>query len=406
MRALIPAALVVLVACGGEASSPKKPPPPPPREVQLVTVAPTEARVAGEYLGTLLSRASLTVMPQVAGYVRKLHVRPGQRVRVGDPLVEIDAREESAALSSASAQAEAAAAALALAEQSRTRIEALHREGLATAAELDKVRADVAAAGAAVRAAGAQVSQRRVAVGNRVVRAAVPGAIGEVVVRLGDYVTATTRLTTIAGGDGLELTLGIPAPRARGLVDDAPIEVLGDDGQVLHTTRAFYVAAEADPRTQLVAVKAAVPADLGLRPAELVRARLIYSAGPALQVPAMAVVRQSGAAFVFVAVEKAGALIAERRLIQLGALGPRGFVVAAGLNPGERIAVSSVQSLRDGAAIKPAAPKPDGAAPVKPDGAAPPAPDGKPAAPPDDKAAGAPVAPTTPAATPAAGSGR
>lgn len=406
MRALIPAALVVLVACGGEASSPKKPPPPPPREVQLVTVAPTEARVAGEYLGTLLSRASLTVMPQVAGYVRKLHVRPGQRVRVGDPLVEIDAREESAALSSASAQAEAAAAALALAEQSRTRIEALHREGLATAAELDKVRADVAAAGAAVRAAGAQVSQRRVAVGNRVVRAAVPGAIGEVVVRLGDYVTATTRLTTIAGGDGLELTLGIPAPRARGLVDDAPIEVLGDDGQVLHTTRAFYVAAEADPRTQLVAVKAAVPADLGLRPAELVRARLIYSAGPALQVPAMAVVRQSGAAFVFVAVEKAGALIAERRLIQLGALGPRGFVVAAGLNPGERIAVSSVQSLRDGAAIKPAAPKPDGAASAKPDGAAPPTPDGKPAAPPDDKAAGAPVAPTTPAATPAAGSGR
>lgn len=406
MRALIPAALVVLVACGGEASSPKKPPPPPPREVQLVTVAPTEARVAGEYLGTLLSRASLTVMPQVAGYVRKLHVRPGQRVRVGDPLVEIDAREESAALSSASAQAEAAAAALALAEQSRTRIEALHREGLATAAELDKVRADVAAAGAAVRAAGAQVSQRRVAVGNRVVRAAVPGAIGEVVVRLGDYVTATTRLTTIAGGDGLELTLGIPAPRARELVDDAPIEVLGDDGQVLHTTRAFYVAAEADPRTQLVAVKAAVPADLGLRPAELVRARLIYSAGPALQVPAMAVVRQSGAAFVFVAVEKAGALVAERRLIQLGALGPRGFVVAAGLNPGERIAVSSVQSLRDGAAIKPAAPKPDGAASAKPDGAAPPTPDGKPAAPPDDKAAGAPVAPTTPAATPAAGSGR
>jgi hypothetical protein len=208
----------------------------------------------------------------------------------------------------------------------------LHREGLATAQELDKVRADVAAATAAVRAAGAQVSQRRVAVGNRVVRAAVPGAIGEVVVRLGDYVTATSRLTTIAGGDGLELTLGIPAPRARGLVDDAPIEVLGDDGQVLHTTRAFYVAAEADPRTQLVAVKAAVPADLGLRPAELVRARLIYSAGPALQVPAMAVVRQSGAAFVFVAVEKAGALIAERRLIQLGALGPRGFVVAAGLN--------------------------------------------------------------------------
>jgi multidrug efflux pump subunit AcrA (membrane-fusion protein) len=262
MRSLI-FLVSMLVACG-DAAKPK-PAAPPPRPVQVQIMAPAEARVSGEYLGSLLSRASLTVLPQVAGYVRKILVRPGQVIKVGAPIVEIDAREESAALTSASAQADSAAASLALAEQSRARIEALHREGLATAQELDKSRADVAAATASVRAAGAQVSQRRVAVGNRVVRAAVPGVIGDVAVRLGDYVTATSRLTTIAGDDGLELTIGGagapgPGPRARRADRGARRRRRG----AAHH-QAFYVAAEADPRTQLVAVKAMIPA--GPRPA-------------------------------------------------------------------------------------------------------------------------------------------
>ena len=343
-------AVVILSACDKQASG-APPPAPPPREIEIVTVAPAEARVTGEYLGSLLSRASVTVLPQVAGYIRKIHVKPGQRVAAGAPVVDVDAREEGAALVSASAQAESARAALALAEQSRSRVEALHREGLATAQELDQRRADVAAAEAAVRAAGAQVSQRRIALGNNVVRAAVPGVIGDVQVRLGDYVTATTRLTTIAGGDGLELTVAIPASRARGLAPGTPVEVLGDDGKVLLTSPAFFVAPEADPRTQLVAVKAAFTADVGLRPSELVRARVVYSVGTAIQVPAMAVVRQSGQPFVFVVVERDGKQVVERRLVQLGALGANGFVVEKGLAAGDRVAVSAIQALRDGAAV-------------------------------------------------------
>ena len=357
--------VAAVAACDGKGATSGKPPPPAPREIDVHVVAPAEARVTGEYLGSLLSRASLTVLPQVNGYVRKIHVKPGQKVAAGAPLVEVDSREESAALASASAQAESAKAALALAEQSRARVEALHREGLATAQELDQRRADVTAAQAAVRAAGAQVSQRQVAVGNHVVRAAVPGVVGDVQVRLGDYVTATTRLTTIAGEEGgLELTVGVPAVRARGLATGTPVELLGEDGAVLLTSPSFFVAPEADPRTQLVAVKAIFKEDIGLRPSELVRARVVYSVGTALQVPALAVVRQSGQAFVYVVVEREGKQVVERRLVQLGALGPRGYIVESGLVAGDRIAVSSIQMLRDGApvVIKPAAPAPTKAA--------------------------------------------
>ena len=165
------AAVTTTATTGCGAPAKKAPPPAPPREIEVLTLAPTEARVTGEYLGSMLSRASVNVLPQVAGYVRSLHVKPGQTVAAGAPLVEIDARESSAALASASAGAEAATARLALATQSRSRVEAMFSQGLTSAQELDQVRAEEASAKAAVRAAQAQVSQRKVAVGYYVVRA-------------------------------------------------------------------------------------------------------------------------------------------------------------------------------------------------------------------------------------------
>lgn len=319
-------------------------------------MAPTEVRDTGEYLGSLLSRESVTVLSQVAGYVRAIRVKPGQKVAAGAPLIEIDAREEGAALATARAQAQSAQSALALARQSRTRTEALFREGLVSGQELDQRRADVAAAEAAARAAGAQVAQRNVVMQYNVVKAAVPGVVGDVLVRIGDYVNPTTRLTTIAGAGGLEVGIAVPAPRARGLQPGAPLELLAADGKVLLSTSVFFVAAEADPRTQLVEVKAAIDNPVALRPNELVRARLVYSSRKAMQVPAGAVVRQSGQAFVFVVVDREGKTVVERRPIDLGALGERAYVVDKGLADGDRIAVSSIQALRDGApvVVKPA----------------------------------------------------
>jgi RND family efflux transporter MFP subunit len=347
-------AIAWAVACKPAAAPP---PPPKPRPIEVLTIQETAQRTTGQYLGSLLSRASVTVLPQVAGYVRKIHVRPGQRVAAGAALVEIDARDENAALNSASAQVESVKAQLALAQQQLARAEALFKEGLATAQEIDQRRADVAAATAAVRAAGAQVSLRQVALSNRTIRAAVPGVIGEVSARVGDYVTATTPLTSVGEAGFLELTVAIPAARARALALGAPIEVLGDDGAVLVTSAVSYVAPEADARTQLVEVKANFDNTVGLRPRELVRVRVVFAESRALSVPLLAVQRQAGRSFVFVVVDKGGSLAVERRLVQLGALREQGYVVTGGLAVGDRIAVSAIQALKDGAAVVLAPPK-------------------------------------------------
>jgi RND family efflux transporter MFP subunit len=341
--------LVFVLACKAKAAGP--PPAPPPMEVEVLTLTPSEVRETGEYLGALLSRDSVIVMPEVAGYIRKIHVQPGQRVDAKTPLVEIDARVESAALESASAQADSARTALALAIQTRDRTQGLFTQGVISAEELERRNADVASAEAAVRAASAQVSQRRVQVQNHVIRAAVPGVVSDVQVRLGDYVTATTRITTISEANALELSLSVPAVRARGLAVGAPIELLADDGTVLLASTVFFVGPEADPRTQLVEVKAAFQNSVGLRPSELVRGRLVYATRQAVQIPMLAVVRQSGQSFALQVVEKEGKLVIAQRPVTLGALGERAYVVETGLAAGDRIAVSSMQMLRDGSVV-------------------------------------------------------
>ena len=120
---------------------------------------------------------------------------------------------------------------------------------------------------------------------------------------------------------------------------------------MLVAAAAVVVAPQTDPRTQLVDVKAIFENALGLRPAELVRTRIVYSTRQALQVPPLAVVWQSGQGFVFVVAEKEGKTIVERRPVGLGPLGETSYPVEKGLAAGDRIAVSQLQKLRDGAPV-------------------------------------------------------
>ena len=325
---------------------------PPPREIDVVQLAPGKVRDTGEYLGTLLSRQSVNVLPQVAGYVRRIYVRPGQKVEMGAPLLDVDSREASAALDSARAQRSSSEVNLEQSRRTRARIESLYKEGLASAQELEQARAQVDALDASTRAALAQETQRSVQLQYSTVRAPFAGSVGDVLVRLGDFVTATTPLTSVAQADVLEVSVSVPSERARALQLDTPLEVLDGAGRVLLTSPVFFIAPQADPRTQLVDVKAAFRNTVGLRPSEMVRARLVYSTRDALQLPALAVVRQSGQPFALVVTEQEGKSVVQRRPIQLGVLGESSYVVEGGLNAGERVAGSSRQALREGAQVK------------------------------------------------------
>jgi RND family efflux transporter MFP subunit len=345
------AAAWVLAAVGCSRSEPKAAP--PPREVDVLTVTASEVRDTSEYLGSLLSRQSVSVLPQVAGYVRKIAVRPGAQVDGGQTLLEVDARQETAALESAQAQHTSANSSLDLAQRTLVRTQSLYKEGLVSAQELERAQQASEAAQASSQSAAAQVSQRRVQLQYFEVKAPFAGTVGDVLVRVGDFVTASTQLTTVAQADVLEVSVAVPADRAREVHPEMALELLKPDGELLLTAPVYFVAPQADAKSQLVDVKAAFRNTVGLRPSELVRTRLVYGVRSALQIPPLAVTRQSGQTFVFAVTEKDGKTIVSRRPVTLGALGEQSYVVEKGLADGDRIAVSSMQALRDGAPIKP-----------------------------------------------------
>ncbi|HYO93731.1 MAG TPA: efflux RND transporter periplasmic adaptor subunit [Polyangiaceae bacterium] len=325
---------------------------PPAKEVEVITVTKSELRDTGEYLGTVISRQSVNLVPQIAGYVRRIAVRPGQVVKAGDPILEVDARQESAALESAQAQQRSAEANQQLAARTLERSQALLKEGVTSAQELERAEAEAEAAEQARKAAEALVSQRRVGLQYFAVRAPLAGVLGDVQVRIGDFVTASTPLTSITQSNVLEVSTTVPADRARSILPGTPLELLDVDGKVLLMAPVYFVAPQADPRTQLVDVLAIFENSVGLRPQEIVRTRVIYGTSTALQVPVLSIVRQSGQPFVFAVTQKGAGLVVSRRPVTLGRLGEQSYVVEGGLTPGDRIAVSSLQALRDGAPIR------------------------------------------------------
>ncbi|MCP3098135.1 efflux RND transporter periplasmic adaptor subunit [Myxococcus sp. K15C18031901] len=344
--------LVMVAAVTGCSRTATPPAAPEPREVEVVSLEPREVRDTGEYLGSLLSRQSVTLLPQVDGYVRRIHVRPGQHVDAGAPLVEVDARAETAALDGAQAELNTARIDLELARRTLARTQALHQEGLASAQELESARARQESAEASSRASSAQVAQRQVRLQFHVVRAPFAGTVGDVLVRVGDFVGASTVLTSVAQAEVLEVSVSVPAHRARAMKPDTVMEVLDARGTVVLAAHAFFVAPQADPRTQLVEVKAAFRNTPGLRPNEMVRTRLVYAVRDALQLPAVAVVRQNGQPFALVIRDKDGQAQVQRQPVTLGALGDRTYVVEQGLSPGDKVAVSSLHALRDGTPVK------------------------------------------------------
>src|SRR5262249_24939009 len=83
-----------------------------------------------EYLASLTSRRSITLYPQVSGYVRAIGVKPGDAVKAGALLVAIDPGQHQATLRSLQASLDTKRANLAYATQNDQSSKELVQAGL------------------------------------------------------------------------------------------------------------------------------------------------------------------------------------------------------------------------------------------------------------------------------------
>jgi membrane fusion protein (multidrug efflux system) len=64
----------------------------PPQELPVLTVASVPAVTYQEYTASLQGKKDIEIRPQVDGYIEKMYVDQGARVRRGQPLFHINDR--------------------------------------------------------------------------------------------------------------------------------------------------------------------------------------------------------------------------------------------------------------------------------------------------------------------------
>ena len=342
---------LALAACSrGRAEGPQGIPAMP---VKVAPAQDREIQDSSEYVATIKSRNSATIMSDVEGWIFAIHVHSGDLVRQNDTLMEIDPRRQRASVSSQESQRTSKEANLQWTKLQLERTKALAASGVVSKQDLEQAQAAYDSAVADVQSMDAQVKQQQVQLKYYSVFAPTDGIIGDIPVHVGDRVTNTTPLTTIDERRGLEIYVAVPSGRARQIKLGSPVDVLDADGNVLLKTKVYFISPQVDTGTQSILVKA--PVDQGaehLRSQQLVRARITWSTRPGITIPVTAVTRVNGQYFALVAEQQNGTMVAHQKPIELGEIVGNDYTVTQGLKTGEQVVVSGGQNLADGAPIR------------------------------------------------------
>jgi RND family efflux transporter MFP subunit len=350
--ALVSFAIASLTACGAKSSADNAGGAPQAMPVQVLVASTEKIADTTEYLSILKSRHSATINPQVEGYVTKIFVKSGDRVRAGEPLLQIDPLKQEAYVSSQDAARVAQEATVRLAKTNWERAQKLSEAGVISKSEYDNAQANYDSAVAQLKSLEQQLQQQQVELRYYRVSAPMDGIIGDIPVRIGDRVVVTTVLTTVDEPGALEAYLYIPAVRAKDLHLGLPVKLLDEAGAVRTETQVTFVSPQVDTETQTVLAKAAVSnPKANLRVAQQVRAQITWGVHEGAVIPVLAVLRINGQFFAFVAVKEGDKTVARQRALKLGEIVGNNYAVLDGMKPGDHIIISGTQFLQDGAPV-------------------------------------------------------
>ncbi len=345
---------ILAMGCAGDAAKKVQAQAPPGIPVKIEMAHSVPVNDSTEYVATLKSRDSAVIMPQVEGPITQIFVRSGDRVSPASPILQIDPAKQEATVKSLVDTRSAKLASLEYAKQQFERVSRLHAEGVTSQQDLDQAKSALDTAQAELQALDAQVHEQQVQLQYYRVAAPSGGIIGDIPVRVGDRVTVSTILTTLDEPGSLEAYVSVPVERAPQLRLGMPIQIVESTGKVLADSRIRFLSPEVDNQTQTVLVKARIDNNTGaLRTAQFVRARVIWDTHQRPVIPVLAVSRNSGLYFAFVAEDKDGSLVARQRPLRLGEIVGNDYVGIEGIKPGDRVIVSGTQLLLDGAPVTP-----------------------------------------------------
>jgi membrane fusion protein (multidrug efflux system) len=352
-----------------------------PLDVEVVQVEQKDVPIFGEWIGTFDGLVNADVRAQVTGYLLKQGYREGAFVRQGQLLFEIDPRPFQAALDQAQGQLAQANAALAnaVAVQRRTELDVnrytpLAKEQAASQQDLDNAIQNNLAALATVETAKAQIKTSEAAVETAKINleftrlvAPIDGVAGQAQLQVGALVNPSSGpVTSVSTVDPIKVyfTVGEPqylAWRRRFPTEASRLEadknlrlqlILADGSAYPHVGTFYFADRQVNESTGAIRIAALFPNPGSvLRPGGYAKVRaVIRLQHDALLVPQRAVSELQGG-------YQVGVLDGDNkvsiRTVSVGDPVGSQWVIANGLNRGERVVAEGVQKLRPGTRVNP-----------------------------------------------------
>ena len=357
-----------------------------PVEVRVEAARLEPAMQPFEAGGVVRARTTATLVSRIFADINQILVQPGDRVRAGQVLIRLDARDLQAqraraeaalaaaeqGVTAAKSSRDAALAGLALATATDTRVAELRAKNSATPNEYDQAVSGLRQAES--RAAGAEAMIREAEAGAEAARAGLRGAtvgasyaeitapfdgvITEKKVEVGNMATPGAPLMVIEDTRAFRLEVRLDESRVAALDRSKPVAVVIDslDGDVAGVAGRPATIAEVeralDPGSHAFLVKIDLPPQAELRSGMYGRARFAGAVQQAIVLPSSAVVHRGQLTSVFVVGSDNRARL---RLVQVGPPVDGRVSVAAGLDSGESVVVEPPVSLVDGTPVRAAA---------------------------------------------------
>lgn len=269
-----------------------------------------------------------TVAAQLQGRVVEVRADAGQRVKQGEVLMRLDARE--AAEGAAGSQAQYLQA-----KAQYERSKNLHAQKFISQAALDQAEATYKAAQAAAGASGATLS-------HATVTAPISGIVAQRHTELGEMASPGKPLITVFDPKGLRVTASVPQYKLADVRKASRAKVEFPETGVWVDAAKVEVLPTADARTHAVTARVYLPDDLqNVIPGMFARVHFITGQAKKLTVPAAAVVRRGEVSALYVLGEGGPRL----RQVRLGeAVAGGNLEVLAGLSSGEKISLDPVKT--------------------------------------------------------------
>jgi RND family efflux transporter MFP subunit len=355
--------------------------PPSTPEVEVVQVQQETVPIYGDWIGTLDGLVNADVRAQVTGYLLIQGYQEGAFVKKGQLLFQIDPRPFQAALDQAQGQLAQAQASLAnaVAVQRRTELDVqrytpLAKEQAASQQDLDNSVQNNLAAIATVETAKAQIKTYEAAVETAKINldftnlvSPIDGIAGQAQLQVGALVSPGSGVvTSVSTVNPIKVFFTVSEPQYLAWRKRFPTEssreaadkelrlqlILADGSTYPEPGKFFFADRQVDESTGAIRIAGLFPNPNNvLRPGGYGKVRAVIRTQPgALLVPQRAVSELQGG--YQVAVVGADNTVTVRT-VNVGDRVDNRWIIASGLNPGDKVVAEGVQRMHTGVHVNP-----------------------------------------------------